>query len=392
MLKRTIAICLAVLLCTSALIPFVDSNAHGFRHSAQVGQRRSHRYRSRAWWRRYRARLRKKRAAAAALAAHRNSLLTLPQNLNVRGYVTIPKTVANATLPAQTYVPTTPVTPAAIPARPTVRVPPATLQVPPPRGMATMVVPARPTLPVKLLTVPARVNLPAKPAIPSPATVPATPATVSTISSASRPRTVTRPAVVPPVAKPLPTAPVLTNSATRLPTLTNTPVPAVKAAPAPVSVTAHARAEANNIGSEAIVRSKNPVTPLPGQLSISVVALARPNPAFLTTREQSRLLAGINVAELRKIVIDKMVVAGGWVTNDYVHEINGARVFVVTAHTPKDAHSPAKVWTFFFTESAGRIYSLATESPVEHAGRMTKEAERFIRSLQSSTPAETPQE
>lgn len=375
MLKRTIAICLAVLLCTSALLPFADSNAHGFRHSAQVGHRRSHRYRSRAWWRRYRARLRKKRAAAAALAAHRNALLSLPKNLNVRGYVTIPKTEVNATVPTQPYVPTAPPVPATIPARP--RMP-----------LTATTVPARRILSAPSV-IPVRRYVPAKPLAPSTATVPAAPTPPPTVAAASRPRTVTRPAVAPVVAiTPLPTAPVLTNSATKLPTLTNTPVPAVKAAPAPVSATAHARAEANNIGSEAIVRSKNPVSPLPGQLSISVVALARPNPAFLTTREQSRLLAGINVADLRKIVIDKMVIAGGWVTNDYVHEINGARVFVVTARTPKDAHTPAKVWTFFFTESAGRIYSLATESPAEHADRMTKEAERFIRSLQSSTPAE----
>jgi hypothetical protein len=118
------------------------------------------------------------------------------------------------------------------------------------------------------------------------------------------------------------------------------------------------------------------------------VALARPNPAFLTTREESKLLAGINVADLRRIVIDKMVLAGGWVINDYVREVNGARVFVVTARTPKDATTPAKVWTFFFTESGGRIYSLTADSPVEHADRMSKEAERFIGSLQSATASE----
>lgn len=297
-----------VLLSASILLPFTDSNAHGFRQNSQVGHRRSSRYRSRAWWRRYRARLRKKRAAAAALA-HRNALLTLPQNLSVGDYITVPAVAIN-----------------------------------PP---------------------------------------------VATVASATRPRTVTV-AKAPAINKvTLPTAPVLTNSVTKLPTLTNSPVPAVTAAPAPAPAFS-ARPDSNNIGNEAIVRAKNPVTPLPGQLSISVVALARPNPAFLTTREESRLLAGINVGDLRRIVIDKMVVAGGWVINDYVREINGARVFVVTARTPRDAQTPAKVWTFFFTESGGRIYSLTTDSPAEHADRMTKEAERFIGSLQSATQAETP--
>lgn len=313
MLKRTVAICLAVLLATSILLPFADSNAHGFRHNSQIGHRRSSRHRSRAWWRRYRARLRKKRAAAAAALAHRNALLTLPQNLSVGNFVAIPKVAA-----------TTPV-----------------------------------------------VSTPAP----------------SAVALATRPRTVTVPKATAINAATLPTAPALTNTATKLPTLTNTP--AVPTAPAPAITSSKAAVESNHLGNEAIIRSRNPVTPLPGQLSISVVALARPNPAFLTTREERGLLAGVNIADLRRIVIDKMVVAGGWVTNDFVREINGARVFVVTARTPKEAQTPAKVWTFFFTESGGRIYSLTTDSPAEHADRMTREAERFIGTLQAATPAET---
>ena len=115
-----------------------------------------------------------------------------------------------------------------------------------------------------------------------------------------------------------------------------------------------------------------------------MVALSRPNPAFLTPREESRLLAGVAVADLRRIVIDKMVVAGGWVINDYVREINGGRVFVVTAKTPRDGQTAEKAWTFYFTESGGRIYSLTTDSPVEHSNRMSKEAERFIGTLRST--------
>jgi hypothetical protein len=338
MFKRTLAICLMVLLAASILLPFADSNAHGFRQNSQVGHRRSHRYRSRAWWRRYRARLRKKRAAAAALA-HRNALLTLPQNLSVGDYITIPKASTNPT------VATSAVNPTAV----AISKPVATAAV-------------KPTV----------------------STVAANP-TVAPLALATRPRTVTLPKTSLINKATLPTTAVLTSSTTKLPTLTNTPFPV---APAPAPAVSNARTDSNHIGNEAIVRSMNPVTPLPGQLSISVVALARPNPAFLTTREENKLLAGINVADLRRIVIDKMVVAGGWVINDYVREINGARVFVVTARTPKDASTPAKVWTFFFTESGGRIYSLTADSPVEHADRMSKEAERFLGSLQSATPAE----
>jgi hypothetical protein len=124
---------------------------------------------------------------------------------------------------------------------------------------------------------------------------------------------------------------------------------------------------------------------MPGQMNLSVVALSRPNPIFLTAREQKKMLAGVPVADLRRIVIDKMVASGGWVVNDFVREVNGSRVFVVTGRTPKDALTPEKSWTFYFTEAAGRVYGLTTEAPVEYADRMTVEAERFIESLRTQS-------
>jgi hypothetical protein len=153
--------------------------------------------------------------------------------------------------------------------------------------------------------------------------------------------------------------------------------PAFTAATAPAPATAPATATALAPAPEA--------ARLPGQMNLSVVALSRPNPAFLTSREQKRMLAGVAVAELRRMVIDKMVVVGGWVVNDFVREINGQRVFVVTARTPKDALTPEKAWTFYFTEAGGRIYGLTTDSPVEFADRMTNEAERFIESLRAKS-------
>src|ERR671911_99611 len=97
------------------------------------------------------------------------------------------------------------------------------------------------------------------------------------------------------------------------------------------------------------------------------------------------MLGGVAVAELRRIVIDKMVASGGWVVNDFVREVNGNRLFIVTARTPKDALTPEKAWTFYFTEAGGRIYALTTDSPVELSERMTVEAERFIESLRKRT-------
>ena len=118
-------------------------------------------------------------------------------------------------------------------------------------------------------------------------------------------------------------------------------------------------------------------------MNLAVVALARPNPAFLTSREEKKMLGGVAVSELRRIVIDKMAASNGWVVNDFVRDVNGHRMFIVTARTPKDALTPEKAWTFYFTEAGGRVYALTTDAPVEFAERMTAEAERFIESLRN---------
>src|SRR5262249_31775864 len=79
---RVIAISLILVLSVGVMLPFANE-AHGIRQSVQVNKRRHHRYHSRAWWRRYRARLRQKREAALQFAAHRNSSLALPKNIPV---------------------------------------------------------------------------------------------------------------------------------------------------------------------------------------------------------------------------------------------------------------------------------------------------------------------
>jgi hypothetical protein len=124
----------------------------------------------------------------------------------------------------------------------------------------------------------------------------------------------------------------------------------------------------------------------PGQASLEVVALSRPNPAYLSSRDQSRMLAGLNVSELRRIVIDKMLTSGGWVTNDYMREVNGERVFVVTAQTPPDGRAPEKSWCFYFTEVNGRIYNLTTNTAPQYSDKMALEAQKFIESLHALSP------
>ena len=275
---RPIAIALILVLSVGVMLPFANS-AHGVRQTVQVGQRRHHRYRSRAWWRRYRARQRHKRLAAEQ--ARRNALLSLPQNLSV-----------------------------------------ADLQ-----GLSGPQLPSLPSNSATTATLPPPVMTAAAPVTP-----------VSNAAHAS----------------------TLANGETR-PRVVNPNHPAFKAAA--------------------------PSAPLPGTMNLAVVAMSRPNPAFLTSREQKKMLGGVAVADLRRMVIDKMVSSGGWVVNDFVREVNGNRVFVVTARTPKDALTPEKAWTFYFTEAGGRIYGLTTDAPVEFSERMTNEAERFIESLRSKAEA-----
>lgn len=293
---RVIAISLILVLSVGVMLPFANE-AHGIRQSVQVNKQRHHRYRSRAWWRRYRARLRQKREAAALqFAAHRNSSLALPKNIPVGDLSAVGG-------------PSVPVLPEAA------------------LGMNALPTPPAYTAPVNN-----------QPAYVAPATA--------------------QPAYV--AAAPQP----------------------VYVASAPAYSTSNGQTRPRVVGNlNAAVKS--PAAKMPGQMSLSVVALSRPNPVFLTSREEKNMLSGVAVADLRRIVIDKMVSAGGWVTNDFVREVNGHRVFVVTARTPGDTLTPEKAWTFYFTEAGGRIYGLTTDSPLEFADRMSNEAERYMETLRA---------
>ena len=194
-----------------------------------------------------------------------------------------------------------------------------------------------------------------------------------------------------------PSVPVLPESSVGMNTLPAPPAYAVTSnaqpafvasAPQPVYTAPAAYSASNGQTRPRVVGNlnaavKSPAAKMPGQMSLSVVALSRPNPVFLTSREEKNMLAGTPVAELRRIVIDKMVAAGGWVTNDFVREVDGHRVFVVLARTPGDTLTPERAWTFYFTEAGGRIYGLTTDSPLEFADRMSNEAERYMETLRS---------
>ena len=316
---RTIAIALILLISVGVMLPFANS-AHGIRQSAQVSVRH-HRYHSRAWWRRYRARLRKKRAAAAL--AHRNMTLGQPQNIPVGNLTNLD--LRALTLPTVSNVEST----ATLPAAPIMETNVVTLPLAPKPQMNVTLPKA--TSKITFQSDAGRMQLPAQAFNTSVEVAP------SPMTLRKAPATFTRSA--------LPVNPAKTT--------------AVRAA----------------------VRATPAASILPGSMNLSVVALSRPNPVFLTPREEKQMLGGTSVSDLRRIVIDKMIDSGGWVTNDYVREVNGARVFVVTARTPRDRNNPERAWTFYFTEAEGRIYGLTTDAPLDSADRMSTEAERFINKL-----------
>ncbi len=129
---------------------------------------------------------------------------------------------------------------------------------------------------------------------------------------------------------------------------------------------------------------------VPSQATLAVVARSRPNPAYLTQREQRTMLAGVSFSDLRRIAIDKMINAGGWVINDYERRVNGARVFVVIAQTPSEGRTPEKSWNFYFAEVDGKIYSLTLNTALQFSDSLAAEGEKFIASLSVRAGANAP--
>lgn len=163
--------------------------------------------------------------------------------------------------------------------------------------------------------------------------------------------------------------------------------PATPSAALPLpSVTWEKPVIANN--GEVIFKTANK-SAAPSQATLAVVARSRPNPAYLTKREERTMLAGVSFADLRRTVIEKMINAGGWVINDYERDVNGARVFVVVAQTPSEGRSPEKAWNFYFAEIDGKIYSLSLNTPLQYSSQLAAEGEKFISSLRQKASAQT---
>lgn len=125
-----------------------------------------------------------------------------------------------------------------------------------------------------------------------------------------------------------------------------------------------------------------------GTAVIAPVALSGSELAGVNVSPKTKTLGGTPVAALRRTVIDRMVAEGGWVTNDFVQELRGRKVFVVQAQTGTPG-APSQSLTFYFTEIDGRLYSLATTVPSEFAAPVAVGSEQFMASLQPAASRNT---
>ena len=116
-----------------------------------------------------------------------------------------------------------------------------------------------------------------------------------------------------------------------------------------------------------------------GSASISVVGPAVDNGM---PNSLNRTVGGVATTSLRREVIDRMIRENGWVVNDYQKQISGQQVYVVEAQS-QAKNGAVQSRMFYFTEVDGRIYSVATNSPVNESTRLADESEKVINSLKS---------
>lgn len=125
-----------------------------------------------------------------------------------------------------------------------------------------------------------------------------------------------------------------------------------------------------------------------GTAVVAPVALSAAEMAGAPVSARTKSVGGTPVTALRRTVIDRMVAEGGWVTNDFVQEMQGRRVFVVLAQTGAPG-APAQSWAFYFTEIDGRVYSLATTAPIEFAAPLAAGSAQFMASLRPAATRNT---
>ena len=304
MFFRALVLTILIMCTVAATLPVSDSLAHlASRPSASRRHKgRSARRHSRAWWRRYRARLRRQRAVAAERRRRRVLMLASKPAASA--------TTSSALAPANHAT------------------------APPPRVNVNF---ALPGVALPGVALPSTASLSSiTPVKPLPAVVPASKDALQTL-----------PRAVAAASSPLPSG--WTSAA------------ASRAGEMRFNV----RAADGRVRSSAVWSRVNLQSAAPS-----------------ATDSRSKTFGGVPVTLLRRTVIDRMVAEGGWVTNDVQRQLGERRVFVVTAQTVA-AGGERRAWTFYFTESEGQVYSLATNAPVEFADSLATESEQAVVALGS---------
>jgi hypothetical protein len=137
----------------------------------------------------------------------------------------------------------------------------------------------------------------------------------------------------------------------------------------------HGWRQAQSTPSELQFRVDNSAGDQVGSASITVVGPAGADNGRKT-------LGGVSTSSLRREVIDRMIRENGWVVNDYQKDVAGQPVYVVVAQS-QARNGALQSRMFYFTEVDGKIYNVATNSPVQESERLADESEKVINSLKS---------
>jgi hypothetical protein len=117
--------------------------------------------------------------------------------------------------------------------------------------------------------------------------------------------------------------------------------------------------------------------------TVSMVVVGPATGATIDTGRQ-RTLGGVSTTALRRTVIDEMIRENGWVENDYHKVVDGQKVYVVVAKAP-DKRNNIQAKTYYFAESAGRIYRVSASAPKDEPEEAAERSEKMVRSLQAES-------